>query len=41
MLSVGVMSNPLDPATYTEVQNLFLSTTLTEYVVNLSSYTGT
>ena len=40
-LSIGVMSNPQDPTTYTEVQNLSLTTTLTEYVVNLTSYTGT
>ncbi len=40
-LSIGVMSNPQDPTTYTEVHNLALTTTLTEYVVNFTSYTGT
>lgn len=40
-LSIGVLSNPTDPATYTEVQNIALTTTLTEYVVSLASYAGT
>lgn len=40
-LSVGVLTNPTDPATYTEVQNLALTTTVTEYVVTLAGYAGT
>ncbi len=40
-LSIGVMANPLDATTYTEVHNLALTTTITEYVVNLTGYTGT
>lgn len=41
-LSVGVISNPTDPATYTEIQNVTLATTTwTEFVVSLASYTGT
>jgi hypothetical protein len=40
-LSVGVISDPADPATFTEVQSIALTTTLTEYAVSLASYTGT
>ena len=39
-LSVGVMTSPTDPATYQEVQNIALTTTLTEYVIDLTTYTG-
>ncbi|HPI43515.1 MAG TPA: CARDB domain-containing protein, partial [Candidatus Cloacimonas acidaminovorans] len=39
-LSVGVMTNPTDPATYQEVQNIALTTTITEYIVDLTTYTG-
>ncbi|HOQ78369.1 MAG TPA: carboxypeptidase regulatory-like domain-containing protein, partial [Candidatus Cloacimonas sp.] len=39
-LSVGVLTNQTDPATYQEVQNIALTTTLTEYVVDLTTYTG-
>ena len=41
LLSVGAMTNQTDPATYQEVQNIALTTTLTEYVVDLITYTGT
>ena len=40
-LSVGVIADPLDPATYTEVQSIALTTTVTEYVVSFNGYTGT
>ena len=40
-LSVGVISNNQDPATYTEVQSIALTTTLTEYVVTFAGYAGT
>jgi len=40
-LSVGVLANQTDPATYQEVQNIALTITLTEYVVDLTTYTGT
>ncbi len=39
-LSVGVMTNPTDPATYTEVQSIALTTTVAEYAVSLTTYTG-
>lgn len=40
-LKVGVMTNPQDAASFTEIQSLALSTTWTEYVVSLAGYTGT
>lgn len=40
-ISVGVMSNPADATTYTEIQMLSLTSTWTEYVVSLTGYTGT
>jgi hypothetical protein len=40
-LSVGIMSNPLDADTYTEIQTLSLSSVWTDYYVDLRSYTGT
>jgi hypothetical protein len=40
-LSVGVIANPQDPATFTEIQSISLTTTLTEYVVPFNAYTGT
>ncbi len=40
-LSIGVISDPTDPATFTEVHNLSLTTTLTEYVLSMAGYTGT
>jgi hypothetical protein len=40
-LSVGVLSDPLDPATYFEIQSFTLTATYTEYTVPLSAYTGT
>ncbi|HNX38846.1 MAG TPA: carboxypeptidase regulatory-like domain-containing protein, partial [Candidatus Cloacimonadota bacterium] len=40
-ISVGVMTNPTDPATFVEVQSIALTTTVTEYVVDLTTYTGT
>ncbi|HOA10774.1 MAG TPA: CARDB domain-containing protein, partial [Tenuifilaceae bacterium] len=39
-ISLGVMTNPTDPATYQEVQNIALTTTITEYIVDLTTYTG-
>ncbi|MCK9158710.1 MAG: carboxypeptidase regulatory-like domain-containing protein, partial [Candidatus Cloacimonas sp.] len=41
LLSVGVMVNPTDPASYQEIQSISLTSSLAEYVVSLSSYTGT
>ncbi|MEN6444774.1 MAG: carboxypeptidase regulatory-like domain-containing protein [Candidatus Cloacimonas sp.] len=40
-LSVGVLTNQTDPTTYQEVQNIALTATLAEYVVDLTTYTGT
>lgn len=40
-LSVGIMSDPLSSLSYTEVQNIALTTTMTEYVVTFSGYAGT
>lgn len=40
-LSVGIMSDAVNSATYTETQNIALTTTWTEYVVTFSGYTGT
>jgi hypothetical protein len=40
-LSVGIMSNATNATTYTEIQNIALTTTWTEYVVSFSGYTGT
>ncbi|MDD4308746.1 MAG: carboxypeptidase regulatory-like domain-containing protein [Candidatus Cloacimonetes bacterium] len=39
-LSLGVMVNPSDPATYVETEAIPLTTTLTEYVVAFNGYTG-
>ncbi|MBP7309720.1 MAG: carboxypeptidase regulatory-like domain-containing protein, partial [Candidatus Cloacimonetes bacterium] len=39
-VSIGVIGNPTDASTYVEVQNLALTTTLTEYTVALTGYTG-
>jgi hypothetical protein len=41
LLSVAVMVNPTDPANYQEIQSISLTSSLAEYVVSLSSYTGT
>jgi len=40
-LSIGVINNPQDPATYTEVANIALTTVVSEYTVNLTAYAGT
>lgn len=40
-VSIGVITDPADPATYTEIQSVALSTTITEYAVSLTGYTGT
>jgi hypothetical protein len=40
-LNVGIMSNPLDATSYTEVQNIALSSDWTAYEVDLRSYSGT
>lgn len=40
-LSVGIMSNATDGLSYTETQNIALTTTWTEYVVSFTGYTGT
>ncbi|ALO16844.1 hypothetical protein L21SP5_03230 [Salinivirga cyanobacteriivorans] len=39
-LSVGTMSDPTDPTTYTELQNLTLTGNYQEYEVDFSSYSG-
>lgn len=39
-LSIGVLTDPTDPSTYTDVLSLQLTTTLSEYVVPFSGYTG-
>jgi hypothetical protein len=41
LVSVGVINDPTDPTTYQEVQSISLTTTLTEYIVELTTYTGT
>jgi hypothetical protein len=40
-LIVGVMTDPQDPATFTEVQTVTLSESWVEYVVTMGAYTGT
>ncbi|MDZ4181941.1 MAG: carboxypeptidase regulatory-like domain-containing protein [Candidatus Cloacimonadaceae bacterium] len=40
-LSVGVLTDPQNAATYTETQMITLSTTWTEYVVTFGGYAGT
>ncbi len=40
-LSIGIMSDATNAATYTEIQNIALTTTMTEYVVTFAGYTGT
>ena len=40
-ISIGVMSNPQDAATYTEITNIALTATFTEYIVSFTGYTGT
>ena len=40
-LSLGVISDPTDAATYTEVHALTMSNTLTEYICDMTTYTGT
>jgi len=40
-LIVGVMTDPQNPLSFTEVQTLTLSTTWTEYVVTFGAYAGT
>jgi hypothetical protein len=40
-LSLGVITNPTDASTYTEVYNIALTTTLTEYIYDMTTYTGT
>lgn len=40
-IKVGVMTNPSDPATFTEVQSIVMPSTWTQYVVSLAGYTGT
>jgi len=40
-LSVGVLTDAQNPATYTEIQTISLTTTWTEYVVTFGAYTGT
>ncbi len=39
-LSLGVMTDPTDPASYTEVHNLAMTTTISEYVFSMAGYTG-
>ncbi len=41
LVSVGVMSNPTNASSYTEIQSIALTTTWTEYIVSLTGYTGT
>jgi hypothetical protein len=41
LLSVGVMSDATNAATYTETQVITLTTTWTEYMVTFAGYTGT
>ncbi|MDZ4122420.1 MAG: choice-of-anchor D domain-containing protein, partial [Candidatus Cloacimonadaceae bacterium] len=41
-ISVGVLTDPLDPTTYQEIQNLTLpTTTWTEFSIPFTTYTGT
>ena len=40
-ISIGVMTNPQDAATYTEIQNIPLTAAFTEYIVSFTGYTGT
>lgn len=40
-LSVGIMSDAMNAMTFTEVQNITLTTTWTQYVVTFAGYTGT
>ncbi len=40
VLSVGVIADPLDAATYEQVSSLTLTTTWTEYVVGFQTYAG-
>jgi hypothetical protein len=40
-ISIGVMTDYTDPSTYTEVQSVALTTTVTEYLVSLAAYAGT
>ncbi len=40
-ISIGVMTDPANPATYTEVHNLSLTTTVSEYALSMAGYTGT
>lgn len=39
-LLVGIMTNPQDAATFTQIQSVTINNTWTEYVVNFASYTG-
>jgi len=40
-LSFGVLTDPLDPSTYTEVQSITTPTAWTEFVIPFNGYTGT
>jgi len=40
-LSVGIMQNPQDAATFTAIQTITLTPTWQEYVVNFATYAGT
>ncbi|MDD3143486.1 MAG: carboxypeptidase regulatory-like domain-containing protein, partial [Candidatus Cloacimonetes bacterium] len=40
-LSLGVLSDPTDASTYTEVHALTMTTTLTEYIYDMTTYAGT
>jgi len=40
-VKVGVMSNPSDPASFTEVQSIVMPSTWTQYVVSFAGYAGT
>ncbi len=40
-LFVGILTNPTDPATFTMVQDLTLTSSWTQYVIDLTNYTGT
>ncbi|WP_044279130.1 carboxypeptidase regulatory-like domain-containing protein [Candidatus Cloacimonas acidaminovorans] len=39
-ISLGVMTSQTNPATFQAVQNIALTTTITEYIVDLTTYTG-
>lgn len=41
VMSVGVMTDPLDATTYTELQSLTMPATWTEYTITLQTYIGT